>query len=454
MPEVVIPYERRDAFRAYHAASQRFKAIAVHRRGGKTIAMVNQHIKYALEDPVIQLAKRGIKPVSLVEAEGWRKTPRLHSIIYPSLKQAKGIAWGPLKYYTEKIPGIKSNEQELSITLPNKGVIRLFGAGPTERDSFRGLKQWSVAFDENQDHDPITWHEMVRPSCIDTQAPVEFLGTIKGKNHHWRLFEEHKDDPHWYTLFLPASRSGILAPEILQQERSDYERAGKLNKYLQEYELEPMAIIEGAVFGKEYNWLKENGRIGMYDHDPALRVDTFWDLGIADYLVVLFFQRVNGQARIIDCIATHSTSIPDVARQLLLRPYLYGTHHLPHDAKARDLITGVTREYAVKTYLVGDVRVVQRVPHKGDALSALRAVYRRLFISEKLDQFVDAFAQYEYERDERRNVYLDAPKHNWCSHYVDALLLWAQLEFAESGPLNQGPTTTTQSTANDIHAPI
>ena len=38
----------------------------------------------------------------------------------------------------------------------------------------------------------------------DTQAPVEFLGTIKGKNHHWRLFEEHKDDPRWYTLFSPA----------------------------------------------------------------------------------------------------------------------------------------------------------------------------------------------------------------------------------------------------------
>lgn len=456
MPHITIPYAPRKAFRAYHASRKRFFARAVHRRGGKTISMLNHKVRMAIEDPVAQLAGRGIRPKSQVEANGWREMPRLYSAIYPSLKQAKAIAWGPLKYYTKAIPGAKPNEAELSVTLPNASVVRLFGSGPTERDSFRGLKQWGVDFDEWQDVDPNVWHEMVRPSCVDTQAPVGFQGTIKGKNHMYRLFQTYKDDPDWFLQWLPASQSGILTPEFLATERADYEKEGKLLKFLQEYELEPMAVIEGAIFGKEYFWLKENGRIVPFAADPNGTIDTYWDLGMADYLVVLFVQRAYGQSMVVDCMATHRTSIPEVCRDLRKKGYRFGTHYLPHDAKVKDLTSGETREQSVRIHMggMGDVRVIERVKAKGDAISMVRALHRRLWINEALETFIDAFAQYEQEYDEKRKVYLDFPKHNWCSHYADALELWAQREMREFGPTSIIVPHTTQSTAHDVNSAL
>lgn len=453
MGEIIIPYKPRQAFKAYHETDKRFSVRVVHRRGGKTTATINNKIKRALEDPVKQLAKRGILPSSESEKEAWRGMPRMYPLVLPQLKQAKSIAWGPLKFYSKKIPGIKINESELSVTFPGNGVVRLFGSGPQESEAFRGMKLWDCDFDEYQDCDPNVWHEIVRPACLDTQAPVGFAGTIKGKNHLWRLFEQHKDDPEWFTLWLQASQSGIIPPEILAKEREQYEKEGKLAKFMQEFELEPMAIIEGAIFGKEYLWLKENNRIVPLHYEPSLKVDTYWDLGIADYLVVLFVQRIGLESRIIDCIATHGESLPEVAEQIQKKPYRYGKHYLPHDANVRELQTGISRTQALQDLLSGEVEVVSRIKAKEDAISSVRAVYRRLWINSALEVFLDAFAQYEYDFDEERKVFLSAPKHNWCSHLMDALMGWSQVELSEFKE-GEYPRYIPQRSQNNLYSPI
>lgn len=428
MKVIEIPYAPREAFKPFHNTNRRFRALVVHRRAGKTTAIINNKIREALEDPVLQLAKRGIIPKSETEVEMWRNVPRFYPIIEPQLKQARTIAWGALQFFSRKIPGVKINQSELSVTFPGNGVVKLFGAGPNESEGLRGIKMWSVDFDEYQDHDPNVWYEIVRPACIDTQAPVTFSGTIKGKNHLYRQYELHKNDPEWFTLWLQASKSNIIPANILAKEKEQYEIEGKLNKFLQEFELEPMAIIEGAIFGKEYIWLKENNRIKEIEPDPYLSVDTYWDLGIADYMVVLFFQRLGNEYRIIDSIAVQGTSLPEVAKMVNSKGYTYGIHYLPHDAGQRSLITGKTRKETLVERLNGDVVIVKRTPTKEDAIQAVRGTYKKLVINSNLVDFIDAFAQYEYDFDERRKVYLQAPKHNWCSHYCDALMQWAQIE--------------------------
>jgi len=428
MREIVIPYAPRQAFKPFHRSDRRFKVLVVHRRAGKTTAIINNKIREALQDPVGQLAKRGIKPQSEAEEEMWRNVPRYYPIIEPKLKQAKTIAWGSLQFFASKIPGAKINQSELSVTFPNNSIVRLFGAGPNESEGLRGIKIWSVDFDEYQDHDPDVFNEIVAPACIDTLAPVTFSGTIKGKNHLYRLFHNNKEDPDWYCLWLQASQSGILPAEVLESERKRYEKEGKLNKYLQEFELEPMAIIEGAIFGKEYQWLKDKNHICKLEYSQELPVETYWDLGIADYIVVLFAQRLGGESRIIDAIGTHNTSLQEIARVVNSKGYTYNGHFLPHDARVRELSTGRTRQEVLTELLNGDVNIVKRVSQKEDAVSAVRSNYQRLWINEDLVEFVDAFAQYEYEFDEDRKVFLAAPKHNWCSHYCDALMQWAQNE--------------------------
>ena len=48
VPHCVIPYAPRAAFKGFHNRSERWGVLVVHRRGGKTVAAINELIKGAL----------------------------------------------------------------------------------------------------------------------------------------------------------------------------------------------------------------------------------------------------------------------------------------------------------------------------------------------------------------------------------------------------------------------
>ncbi len=420
---IQIPYSPRLWSVDFHETKKRFRCLCLHRRAGKTVAAINDSMKGALTDPKVLADERSLNYTE-EKLKEWRSTPRLFAIILPFYNQAKSVAWDLLKYYASVVPGVKFNEQELRVDFPNFGRVRLFGAD--NPNSLRGLKFWDVKLDEFQQHPPDMWKEVLMPACLDTQAPITFMGTIIGKGHLWRLHDEHKADPEWLCRYIKASQSKLIPPQILESERRIMGEA----KFLQEYELEPMAVIDGAIYGTEMRWLRSNNHIVNIPIEENVDVDTYWDLGFGDYTVVVFLQKVGKERRIIDCYHTHNQSLAETAKVLQEKGYRYGTHYLPHDAANHDLSTGISRVDFLENALnsKGRTEVIERPKKKEDAVQSVKIHYQKLWIDQKLDRLLEALEMYQQEFDEKRGVFTEIPKHNWASHFADAVQLWAQQE--------------------------
>jgi phage terminase large subunit len=85
------------------------------------------------------------------------------------------------------IPDIKINEAELRIDFPNGARIRLFGAETA--DSLRGLYFDAVVLDEPADFPMNAWSSVIRPAISDRQGKATFIGTPKGKNLFWDVYD-------------------------------------------------------------------------------------------------------------------------------------------------------------------------------------------------------------------------------------------------------------------------
>jgi hypothetical protein len=185
---------------------------------------------------------------------------------------------------------------------------------------------------------------------------------------------------------------------------------------------------KGLIFGSEMAWLRSNNRIKEIPIDEWAEVDTYWDLGIGDYMVVIFFQRIQGEARIIDCYHAHNESISSVAKTLINKGYKFRNHFLPHDAKQRSMETGRTTEEFVKERLPGNVITIPRPKRKEDSVQSLKLQFNKLWIQERLITLIDALEGYKQDFDDVKGVFMQIPKHDWCSHFADALQVWAQAE--------------------------
>ena len=407
MTQIVIPYKPRAQFVGFHNLvpdKKRFAVLVCHRRMGKTVACVNHLIRDCIRNPGV------------------------YAYIGPTYKQTERIAWKYFHKFTEPIPQMKLNEAKLMATFPNGAMCYLLGS--EQPDSLRGMGLYGAVLDEYQLHPPSLFGEVIAPCLADHHGYAIFAGTIRGKNLLYRLHEEKLHDPDWHTMYVRASESGIISQAELDVQRSLITP----DEYRQEYELDPTAAIKGAIFGAEMRWLHDNNHICKIPPDNYAPVDCYWDLGMADYTVVIFMQSVGMERRIIDCYATHNQNLADIAKTLRDRGYRYGTHYLPHDAKQRALETGRTREEFLRTVLMGDIQIVERPQRKEDALAAVKLQYQKLWINEDLTQFVDAMEQYQQEYDEKNGVFRPYPLHNWCSHYADAVTQWAQVERRDFQP--------------------
>ena len=207
---VIIPYAPRRVFLPFHERKQRFAVGVAHRRCGKTVACINDKIARAL--------KSG--------REGYRA-----AYIAPFLRQAKDVAWDYLKRYSHPVLAAPPNESELFVPLINGARIRIYGAD--NPDALRGGYLDDVTLDEFADMRPGVWGEIIRPMLADRQGSATFIGTPKGKNTFFDLYERVKADPeNWFSFLLRASETGLIAQEELSAARIEMTQG----QYDQEFE--------------------------------------------------------------------------------------------------------------------------------------------------------------------------------------------------------------------------
>jgi len=100
------------------------------------------------------------------------------------------IAWRMLRELipTELIS--KINESDLKLTLTNNSIIELRGCDTP--DSLRGVGVSFVVVDEYASipNAEELWGEVLRPMLIDTHGRALFIGTPKGLNHFYTLYQK------------------------------------------------------------------------------------------------------------------------------------------------------------------------------------------------------------------------------------------------------------------------
>lgn len=431
--EVRLSYKPRDAFRAFHARTQRWACNVCHRRAGKTIAAINDIIRAAVTC----------------------KSPMpLFGYVAPFRSQAKKVAWEYLKVFAKPI--IKSvNEAELEVVLINGAKIALFGAD--NADAMRGLGMDGVVMDEYGDYKPSVWGNVIRPLLSDKQGWAVFMGTPKGKNQFWDIFQTAKLSPdEWYCLSLPASVSGILPKSELNAVRLQITE----DQFMQEYEVSFEAAILGAYYGKEMRIAGDEKRITYVPYDPSLKTYTAWDLGYRDDTAIWWYQVVRGEVHIIDYFAVSGASIAEICKVVLDKPYHYGRHFLPHDAKAKTLAAAgkAVVEQIAEHLGMAELAIVPDLSIQ-DGIQAVRQMLGSCWFDEqRCREGIEALRQYEREYDEDRKAFRQVPKHNWTSHPADAFRMlaisWknepASYVANPDRPLIVGPGN--KSTLNDMWA--
>lgn len=191
--------------------AHRFAVIVAHRRFGKTIGMVNHLIKDALSSD--------------------RIAP-MFAIVGPWAAQMEKVAWGPLKYYSHVIDGVKVNETKHYVEFPSKieGAqgARIYVIGANNPDNARGTYWDGVVLDEFSDMKPFMWSEIIRPAITNKNRKgyCYFIGTPKGQNAFYEMYKKACSDERWFAYLSDVKTSGVIdAKEIedLQKDMSDVE---------------------------------------------------------------------------------------------------------------------------------------------------------------------------------------------------------------------------------------
>jgi hypothetical protein len=407
---VVIPYAPRELQREIHRALKRFNVLVCHRRFGKTVLCINQLIRKALEN---------------TSGNG------RYAYVAPFYKQAKQVAWDYLKHYTEPVPGRGVNESELRIDLPNGARIRLYGAD--DPDALRGIYLDGVVLDEFADMPPRVWTEVLRPALSDRKGWAIFIGTPKGRNAFWQLYDYAPTDPEWLAAMYKASETGHVEQSELESAKRIMEDA----EYEQEYECSFTAAIRGAFYGELLNEAEREGRITKVRFDKHLKVFTCWDLGRTDDTVIWFFQVHRGELRFIDY---HESNGQDVAfyAQLLHtktaeKGYIYDRHYLPHDARPRTLASNRSVAEQLHALNIKPLTIVPQLSVQDGIQAARQMIPRAYFDADACADGLEALRQYQREWDDDRKMFKDKALHNWASHAADAFRTGA-VGYAEDNP--------------------
>lgn len=196
---IVIPYRPRPIQKRIHAAleTHRFCVLVTHRQLGKTVCAVNHLLKKALQNP---------------------RSHARYFYVAPFLKQAKMIAWDYLKRYSAPLPHVAYNETELHVTLPNGA--RIWVGGADNPDALRGTYADGVVLDEYAQIKPGVFEEIIRPMLLSRDGWVVFMGTPKGQNAFYEIFNQAQklaqtEPDVWWSGVFRADESHVIPAQEL-----------------------------------------------------------------------------------------------------------------------------------------------------------------------------------------------------------------------------------------------
>ncbi len=357
----------------------------------------------------------------------------------PEYGQAEAIIWEGIDNdgipFMDRIPPeiLKAkHETKLRATLVNGSIIQLVGTDRFDK-SLVGRNPVCYVGSEHAIADPAAW-EFTRPILEENNGIAIFPYTPRGKSHGYDLYEVARknhvkpgsrwfcekqtilDTARWRPPGGPKTREDVN--RIIEEEGMDPEIAE------QDYFCSFEGSMSGSFYGELVDEAEREGRFARVPWQRGVPVHTFWDLGMGDETVIIFTQELSHETHVIDFYENRGKALDHYAKVVRDKPYVYGQHYAPHDAKVRDLGTGYSRELTMGG--LGVRWLVNGKAPLADGISAVRRHFRRLWVDQaNAGEVIDSMREYRKKWSKAVREYTSEPVHDKHSHRMDALRTWA-----------------------------
>ena len=188
--------------------------------------------------------------------------------------------------------------------------------------------------------------------------------------------------------------------------------------------------LKGAYYTTEIDRARLEGRIGKVPFVQGVPVNTFWDIGANDTTAIWCHQEYARQHRFIKAYEASGEPFSHFSKWLTDQGYVYGVHHLPHDAdqrkQGRDEVK-TAREMLEDLMPSHTFVIVPRVQDVLIGIQMTRDVFGQCcFDASCCAEGLSAVENYQKLWDEQQQTWRAHPKHDWASNYADALRQFAQ----------------------------
>lgn len=250
-----------------------------------------------------------------------------------------------------------------------------------------------------------------------------------------------KADERTYVAHVNSDAiEGLLSKEIIAEREKM--RVDNPDMFAHVWLGQPLTSKTGTVFGKQIAQAEVEGRIGSVPYDASAGTYTAIDLGIGDSTAIWWFQMVGQEIHFIDHYESSGEELGHYISIIKNKPYNYTTHFLPHDAKQRELQTGLTRVEFFENNGIHNIEVLRPTNFQlgqDDINMIARPKFSKVWIDrDKCERGLKCLRAYHYEYDEKNKLLKDKPEHDWSSHSSSAFIyaLIAAQESTEAQAVN------------------
>lgn len=340
--------------------------------------------------------------------------------VFPTYNQARKVIWDSvtndgkrlLDYFPKELVS-KINHSEMKIRLVNGSLFQLVGSDNV--DALMGTNPKGVVFSEYALQNPKAY-EYIKPILTANKGWAIFVSTPRGKNHFYDLWTMALRSDDWFCEKVTVEDTGFIKQEDIDKDiREGMSEETANQEYLCSFE----KGIEGTYYGKFIDECYKSGRVTKVRYDPALVVDTYWDLGYGDSTSIIFSQRAGKEIHIIDCYENSGEGLSHYAKVLQEKGYVYGEHYGPHDVEAGHLSIGRSlKSYARELGI--DFRVVPKQSIEY-GIECSRSIFQSVwFDSKKCERLLKCLENYHKKYNDKMQCYSNVPCHDYSSHFADA----------------------------------
>ena len=166
-------------------------------------------------------------------------------------------------------------------------------------------------------------------------------------------------------------------------------------------------------------------------YDALFPVYVAMDIGVNDLTVIVFFQVVHGEVRVIDYYEDKNKGVDFYSKFLLQdKRYHYSTIYLPHDSVKRSPIiveNTYLREFRQLFSHTNTNFVVLEKINKNMSISHAKIMFERcVFNISKVKPLIDHINKFRKKWHEGTGRYIDEPLHDIHSNYADAFRYMCQ----------------------------